>query len=125
MMQRVVSDEGTGKRAGVANYSVAGKTGTVHKYIAGGYAEDRYLSIFAGMVPADKPELVMVVMIDEPRNGEYFGGLVAAPVFSQVMAGAMRLLDIAPDQISEKQLMNANAQTQGAAITVAGFNNAK
>ena len=125
MMQRVVSDEGTGKRAGVANYSVAGKTGTVHKYIAGGYAEDRYLSIFAGMVPADKPELVMVVMIDEPRNGEYFGGLVAAPVFSQVMAGAMRLLDIAPDQISKKQLMNANAQTQGAAITVAGFNDAK
>ena len=81
MMQRVVSDKGTGKRASVANYSVAGKTGTVHKFIAGGYAEDRYLSIFAGMVPADKPELVMVVMVDEPRNGEHFGGLVAAPVF--------------------------------------------
>lgn len=111
MMQRVISDKGTGKRASVANYSVAGKTGTVHKFIAGGYAEDRYLSIFAGMVPADKPELVMVVMIDEPRNGEYFGGLVAAPVFSQVMSGAMRLLDIAPDRISKKQLMNAGAPT--------------
>ena len=109
MMQRVISDKGTGKRASVANYSVAGKTGTVHKFIAGGYAEDRYLSIFAGMVPADKPELVMVVMIDEPRNGEYFGGLVAAPVFSQVMSGAMRLLDVAPDRISKKQLMNAGA----------------
>jgi len=105
MMQRVISEKGTGKRAGVANYSVAGKTGTVHKFVAGGYAEDRYLSIFAGMVPADKPELVMVVMIDEPRNGEYFGGLVAAPVFSQVMSGAMRLLDIAPDRVSKKQLM--------------------
>ena len=111
MMQRVISDKGTGQRASVANYSVAGKTGTVHKFIAGGYAEDRYLSIFAGMVPADKPELVMVVMIDEPRNGEYFGGLVAAPVFSQVMSGAMRLLDIAPDRISKKQLMNAGAST--------------
>ena len=111
MMQRVISDKGTGKRASVANYSVAGKTGTVHKFITGGYAEDRYLSIFAGMVPADKPELVMVVMIDEPRNGEYFGGLVAAPVFSQVMSGAMRLLDIAPDRISKKQLMNAGAST--------------
>jgi cell division protein FtsI (penicillin-binding protein 3) len=109
MMQRVVSDKGTGKRASVANYSVAGKTGTVHKFIAGGYAEDRYLSIFAGMVPADKPELVMVVMIDEPRNGEHYGGLVAAPVFSQVMSGAMRLLDIAPDRISKTQLMNAGA----------------
>jgi cell division protein FtsI (penicillin-binding protein 3) len=111
MMQRVVSDKGTGKRASVANYSVAGKTGTVHKFIAGGYAEDRYLSIFSGMVPADKPELVMVVMIDEPRNGEHFGGLVAAPVFSQVMSGAMRLLDIAPDRISSHQLMNADVNT--------------
>ena len=105
MMQRVVSEKGTGHRAQVANYSVAGKTGTVHKFVAGGYAEERYLSIFAGMVPADSPELVMVVMIDEPRNGEHFGGQVAAPVFSQVMAGAMRLLDIAPDRISAKQLV--------------------
>lgn len=107
MMQRVISDEGTGGRASVVNYSVAGKTGTVHKFVAGGYAEDRYISIFSGMVPADKPELVMVVMIDEPRNGEYFGGQVAAPVFSQVMSGAMRLLDIAPDRISREQFMNA------------------
>lgn len=113
MMQRVISDKGTGKRAGVANYSVAGKTGTVHKFIAGGYAEDRYLSIFAGMIPADKPELVMVIMIDEPRNGEYYGGLVAAPVFSQVMTGAMRLLDIPPDRISKKQLMNASSLSHG------------
>ena len=116
MMQRVVSDKGTGNRASVANYSVAGKTGTVHKFIAGGYAEDRYLSIFSGMVPADKPELVMVVMIDEPRNGEHFGGQVAAPVFSQVMSGAMRLLDIAPDRISKEQLMNADIQNQDVLI---------
>ena len=112
MMQRVVSDKGTAKRASVANYSVAGKTGTVHKFVAGGYAEDRYLSIFAGMIPADEPELVMVVMIDEPRNGEHFGGLVAAPVFSKVMSGAMRLLDIAPDEISNDQLMNAANRRQ-------------
>ncbi|HHJ35992.1 MAG TPA: penicillin-binding protein 2 [Gammaproteobacteria bacterium] len=109
MMQRVISDKGTGKRADVANYTVAGKTGTVHKFITGGYAKDRYLSIFAGMVPADKPELVMVVMVDEPRNGEHFGGLVAAPVFSQVMSGAMRLMDVAPDKISKERLMNAGA----------------
>ena len=104
MMRAVVSDKGTGKRAQIANYSVAGKTGTVHKFVAGGYAEERYLSIFAGMVPAGSPELVMVVMIDEPRNGEHFGGEVAAPVFSTVMAGAMRLLDIAPDQVSDDRL---------------------
>ena len=122
MMQRVVSDKGTGKRAKVANYSVAGKTGTVHKFVAGGYAEDRYLSIFAGMVPADKPELVMVVMIDEPRNGEYYGGEVAAPVFSKVMSSAMRLLDIAPDKVSKKQLMKVNVQARGKAMTLAGLN---
>lgn len=105
MMQEVVSDKGTGKLAQVANYSVAGKTGTVHKFIAGGYAEDRYLSIFAGMIPAESPELVMVVMIDEPRNGKHFGGDVAAPVFSKVMAGAMRLLNIPPDQVSGDRLV--------------------
>ena len=125
MMRRVVSDKGTGKRASVANYSVAGKTGTVHKFIAGGYADDRYLSIFAGMVPADKPELVMVVMIDEPRNGEHFGGLVAAPVFSQVMSGAMRLLDIAPDRIATDQLMNAGVLKPAKSIIVAVQNNEK
>lgn len=108
MMQAVVGDEGTGKLAQVANYSVAGKTGTVHKFVAGGYAEERYLSIFAGMVPAESPELVMVVMIDEPRNGKHFGGDVAAPVFSTVMSGAMRLLDIPPDQLSADRLVLKN-----------------
>ena len=105
MMQRVVSDEGTGKLAQVSNYSVAGKTGTVHKFIAGGYAEDRYLSIFAGMVPADNPELVMVVVIDEPGKEDYYGGTVAAPVFSAVMTGAMRLLDVPPDNISDNRFV--------------------
>ena len=105
MMQRVVSEKGTGKQAKVANYSVAGKTGTVHKFTAGGYAEDRYLSIFTGMVPAEDPKLVMVVMIDEPRNGEYFGGEVSAPVFSKVMAGAMRLLDVPPDNVEAGRLV--------------------
>ena len=105
MMQRVVSDEGTGKLAQVSNYSVAGKTGTVHKFIAGGYAEDRYLSIFAGMVPANNPELVMVVVIDEPGKENYYGGTVAAPVFSSVMSDAMRLLDVPPDNISGKRLV--------------------
>lgn len=105
MMQRVVSSKGTGNQARVANYSVAGKTGTVHKFTAGGYAENRYLSIFTGMVPATDPRLVMVVMIDEPRNGEHFGGAVAAPVFSKVMAGAMRLLDIPPDNVEPGRLV--------------------
>ncbi len=113
MMQKVVSPEGTGKKARVANYSIAGKTGTVHKFVAGGYAEDRYLSVFAGIAPAEKPELAMVVLIDEPRNGMHFGGDVAAPVFSTVMTGAMRLFDVPPDRIARQKLVINRASVKG------------
>jgi len=113
MMERVVSPEGTANKASIANYRVAGKTGTVHKFISGGYAEDRYLSVFAGMAPASDPRLVMVVMLNEPRNGKYFGGQVAAPVFSRVISGALRLLDIAPDDLSyvQKKKMKVNGES--------------
>ena len=97
MMEAVVRKDGTAPLAAVQGYRVAGKTGTVHKSIAGGYADDRYLSVFAGMAPASRPRLVAVVMIDEPSNGEHFGGKVAGPVFSRVMAGALRLLNVTPD----------------------------
>ncbi len=99
MMQRVVSPEGTANSAAIANYTVAGKTGTVHKFVSGGYADDRYLSVFAGIAPANKPRIAMVVMLNEPRRGEYFGGKVAAPVFSKVISGALRLLNIPPDDL--------------------------
>ena len=101
MMETVVGPEGTGRRARVPGYDVAGKTGTVHKNIDGAYAEDRYVALFAGMAPARNPRLVMVVMIDEPAAGEYFGGRVAAPVFARVMAGALRLLNVAPTRQAE------------------------
>ena len=121
MMQKVVSDEGTAGAAQVPNYSVAGKTGTVHKFSAGGYAEDRYISIFSGMVPAHDPELVMVVIIDEPRNGEYFGGKVAAPVFSKVMTGAMRLLDVPPDDVEPGRLVLETHEAGGDTRDSAGL----
>ncbi|BAW79590.1 cell division protein FtsI/penicillin-binding protein [Candidatus Nitrosoglobus terrae] len=97
MLEQVISDGGTGERARVPSYRVAGKTGTVKKAISGGYAKSRYISLFAGLIPASHPRLAMVVFIDEPQGGDYYGGLVAAPVFSRVMTGAMRLLNIAPD----------------------------
>ncbi len=84
-------------------YRVAGKTGTAHKAVAGGYAEDRYMSVFAGMAPISDPQLVMVVVIDEPQIGGYYGGLVAAPVFSSVMQGSLRILNIAPDDTPSMQ----------------------
>lgn len=105
MLTRVTT-EGTGQAAKLVGYSVAGKTGTVHKSTARGYAEDRYLSLFAGMLPADQPELVGVVVIDEPQSGEHFGGRVAAPIFSRVMAEAVRVLGLspqAPDDIDENR----------------------
>lgn len=101
MMEAVVAVDGTGKLASINGYRVAGKTGTVHKSTRGGYAEDRYLSLFSGMVPMSNPRLVMVVMIDEPGGEKYFGGLVAAPVFSTVMEGALRLMNIPPDDLPE------------------------
>jgi cell division protein FtsI (penicillin-binding protein 3) len=97
MLQGVVQKEGTGYLARVEGYTVAGKTGTARKSIAGGYSEDRYIAVFAGMVPAVNPELVAVVMINEPSKEEFYGGRVAGPVFSRIMTGAVRLLDIAPD----------------------------
>jgi len=99
MLETVVQKGGTGYRAAIEGYRVAGKTGTVLKTVAGGYSEDRYLSLFAGMAPASNPRLIAVVMIDEPKGDQYYGGLVAAPVFSKVMAGALRLLDIPPDDL--------------------------
>lgn len=99
MLEGVVTPEGTGGRAAVKGYRIAGKTGTVHKATAGGYAEDRYLSVFAGMAPASRPRLVLVAMINEPNGGDYYGGLVAAPVFSRIMADALRLLNLPPDDL--------------------------
>ena len=98
MLEMVVSNDGTGKLARVMHYRVAGKTGTVHKLGADGYAENAYVASFAGFAPASDPRLVMVVTIDQPGRGGYFGGEVAAPVFSKVMSGALRLLNIAPDE---------------------------
>ena len=99
MLETVVQIDGTGNKALVEGYRVAGKTGTVHKTTVGGYSEDRYLSLFAGMAPASNPRLIAVVIIDEPKGDQYYGGLVAAPVFANVMAGALRLLDIPPDDL--------------------------
>jgi cell division protein FtsI (penicillin-binding protein 3) len=112
MLETVVSAEGTAPRAAVPGYRVAGKTGTAKKSIAGGYAKDRYQAVFAGMAPASDPRLVMVVMIDEPGAGEFYGGTVAAPVFAEVMAGALRLLNVAPDNLEQDQPRLAGVEVQ-------------
>ncbi|KAF0191590.1 MAG: cell division protein FtsI (penicillin-binding protein 3) [Gammaproteobacteria bacterium] len=115
MLETVVNDGGTGQLARVAGYRTAGKTGTVRKSGVSGYQEDRYTSMFAGMVPATNPRLVMVVTIDEPSAGDYYGGVIAAPVFASVMAGALRLLDSAPDDLNSRgrELRLRNAAASG------------
>ncbi len=100
MIESVVQRDGTAYRASVKGYRVAGKTGTVKKAVAGGYGSD-YLSLFVGMAPASDPKLVIAVMVDSPSVGGFYGGVVAAPIFSKVMGGALRLLKIPPDDIKE------------------------
>jgi len=98
MLEHVVKKDGTAYQARVEGYRVAGKTGTVKKAIAGGYANNRYLAVFAGLAPVSNPRFVIAVMVDEPSAGKYYGGLVAAPIFSKVMAGALKVYGVAPDK---------------------------
>jgi len=103
MMEQVVGPKGTAKQAAVAGYRIAGKTGTVKKNVDGGYQKDDYMAIFAGIAPVSNPRLVMAVVIDEPTQNGYYGGQVAAPVFQEVMSNALRILDIAPDNLPTLQ----------------------
>jgi cell division protein FtsI (penicillin-binding protein 3) len=100
MMQAVVSDAGTARRARVMGYRVSGKTGTAWKASqTGGYSTNKYMAVFGGVVPASRPRLAALVVIDEPSGGAFYGGEVAAPVYSAVMSGALRLLAIPPDDL--------------------------
>jgi cell division protein FtsI (penicillin-binding protein 3) len=97
MLQLVTQPGGTAPKAQVVGYRVAGKTGTAHKLVNGTYAPDRYASSFVGLAPASRPRLIVAVLIDEPSAGQHYGGQVAAPVASAVLAGALRVLSIPPD----------------------------
>lgn len=98
MMQTVVSPEGTAKKARIPGYTVAGKTGTVHKTKVGGYHQNEYFSVFVGLVPASNPKYVMATVVNEPSRGVYYGGLVAAPIFKEVMQDVLRIKNVPPDQ---------------------------
>ncbi len=112
MLEAVVQKGGTGTRAQVAGYRIAGKTGTVRKAAGGGYNEENYFAIFAGLAPVSKPRLAMVVLVDSPDSGEYYGGMIAAPVFARVMEGALRLLDVPPDDLDSYKGVKVAALTE-------------
>jgi cell division protein FtsI (penicillin-binding protein 3) len=98
MMETVVTNGGA-KQAGILGYHVAGKTGTARKTGPNGYERGHYNALFAGLVPASNPRFATAIVINDPQGGKYYGGLVAAPVFHHVMEGALRLMDVPPDDI--------------------------
>ena len=115
MLEETVRPGGTGTKAAVDGYSIAGKTGTAWKFATGGYSEDKYISIFAGLAPASDPRLATVVVIDEPGGELYYGSDVAAPVFADVMSESLRLLAVPPDALPVRDpgsLMQAMAPAQ-------------
>ena len=98
MLETVTGSEGGAQRARVSGFRAAGKTGTSRKATAGGY-QKRYVSLFAGLIPASDPRFAVVVVINDPSGRDYYGGLVAAPVFGRLMEGALRVMDVPPDDV--------------------------
>ena len=97
MLEMAAGPGGTGQRAQTVGYSVGGKSGTARKQQGKGYAANKYRAWFAGMAPIDKPRVIVAVMVDEPSNGVYYGGAVAAPVFSEVVQQTLRIMGVQPD----------------------------
>ena len=105
MLNLAAGPGGTAQKAQTIGYSVGGKTGTAHKQEGKGYANKKYRGFFVGMAPIEKPRIVVAVMIDEPTNGRYYGGDVAAPVFSQTVQQSLRLLGVQPDMNVKPQIV--------------------
>jgi cell division protein FtsI (penicillin-binding protein 3) len=112
MLEAVVSPEGTGYRAAVRNFHVAGKTGTTRKAGVGGYDDERHGAIFAGFAPSTDPRFVVVVMIDEPQVEAYHGGDIAAPVFANIVSGALRVHAVPPDALPAPATVVAQARVR-------------
>jgi len=107
MLEQVVSSEGTARRAQIPHFRAAGKTGTSRKVINGKYADNKYFASFAGFAPVSDPRFVMVVVVDEPSKGGYYGGLVAAPVFAEVMSETLRLYNVPPDKVDLREVRHS------------------
>ena len=105
MLQMAAGPGGTGQKAQTLGHSVGGKSGTAHKQVGKGYASNKYRAWFTGMAPIDKPRIIVAVMIDEPSAGQYYGGLVAAPVFSEVVQQTLRMMGVQPDMAVKPQIV--------------------
>ncbi len=107
MLQLAASPGGTGPLAQTLGYSVGGKSGTARKQVGKVYASNKYRAWFTGMAPIDKPRVIVCVMVDEPGNGDFYGGTVAAPVFSEVVQQALRIMGVQPDMAVKPQIVTA------------------
>lgn len=110
MLEMVVQPGGTAVKAQVLGYRVGGKTGTAHKLGDHGYVENKYVASFVGMAPVSNPRFIIAVMIDEPNNGAYYGGTVAAPVFSNIMTDTLRLFAVPQDAPNNNVVLEANEE---------------
>lgn len=115
MLETVLTNQGTGRRARVEGYRAGGKTGTSHKVGAQGYDKSAYVAMFAGLAPTNDPELILVVIVDEPQGQEYYGGEVAAPIFSRIMQQALRLRQVMPEGDAHKSRFSRSATEPEAA----------
>jgi len=105
MLQMAAAPGGTGPLAQTVGYSVGGKSGTAHKQVGKGYASNKYRAWFTGMAPIESPRIIVAVMIDEPSDGKYFGGVAAAPVFSEVVQQTLRMMGVQPDMSVKPQIV--------------------
>jgi cell division protein FtsI (penicillin-binding protein 3) len=105
MLQMAAAPGGTGQLAQTVGYSVGGKSGTAHKQVGKGYASNKYRAWFTGMAPIESPRIIVAVMIDEPSDGQYYGGLAAAPVFSEVVQQTLRMMGVQPDVSVKPQIV--------------------
>ena len=112
MLHLVTLEGGTAPKAQAMGYSVGGKSGTAYKQEGKGYAEKKYRSWFVGMAPIDKPRIIVAVMVDEPSNGQYFGGDVAAPVFSEVVQQTLRSMGVQPDLDVKQQIVTQKLRAE-------------
>ena len=110
MLQMAAGPGGTGQQAQTVGYSVGGKSGTARKQQGKGYASNKYRAWFAGMAPIDEPRVIVAVMVDEPSNGVYYGGAVAAPVFSEVVQQTLRVMGVQPDMAVKPAIVAEQVQ---------------
>lgn len=110
MLHMASGPGGTAPKAQTMGYSVGGKTGTAHKQEGKGYADKKYRGFFVGIAPTEKPRIVVAVMIDEPSNGKYFGGDVAAPVFSETVQQTLRMMGLPPDMAVKPQIVTTRVE---------------